>query len=162
MGRGGQGLVAEPAAERRVERLLDERALARAADARHDAEDAERERDVEVLEVVAACAGEAELPVVGGRRRSGTATRRRPLRKSPVAEPGDRGDPRGRADVEQVPARLARPRADVHEQVGRAHDRLVVLDDDHRVARVAEAADDRDQAADVAAGGGPIEGSSST
>ena len=40
VGRGGQRLVAEPPAQGRVERLLDERALARAADAGHDAEDA--------------------------------------------------------------------------------------------------------------------------
>ena len=47
--RGGRkGLVAEPAPERGIERLLDERALARAAHARHHAEDPERERDVEM------------------------------------------------------------------------------------------------------------------
>ena len=45
--------------------------------------------------------------------------------------------------------RLARSGPDVDDQVGRADDRQVVLDDDDGVARVAEPLDDRDQPADV-------------
>ncbi len=55
----------EALADRAVERVLDERAFARAADTADDAEHVEREFDGEIFEVVAAGAIELE-PAVGG------------------------------------------------------------------------------------------------
>ena len=89
-------------------------------------------------------------------------TRRRPVRKSAGGRLRRPGNPLGRPDVEQVSARFAGPRADVHEQVGRADDRQVVLDDDDRVARVPEAPDDRRSGGRRRCGCRPTEGSSST
>ncbi len=48
------------------------------------------------------------------------------------------------------PAALAREGADFHQMVGRAHHGLVVLDNHHRIAPVGEAAQDADEAVDVA------------
>ena len=53
----------------------------------------------------------------------------------------------------------ARPGAEIDQVVGRAHRVLVVLDDDHRVAHVAQPLQGGDQAV-VVAGCRPIEGSS--
>ena len=53
-GAAESGSLGDPLPERGVKRLLDQRALARAADAGHHAEDAERERHVDRLQVVAA------------------------------------------------------------------------------------------------------------
>ena len=48
------------------------------------------------------------------------------------------------------PAELAGARSDVHDEVGQANRLLVVLDDDDRVAEVAQALERRDEAAVVA------------
>ena len=53
-------------------RLLDQRALARPAHARHRAEEADREGDIDPLEVVAARPQEPRPAIAGGRRRAGT------------------------------------------------------------------------------------------
>ena len=62
----------------------------------------------------------------------------------------DLGDVLSRALRDDVPAVLAGARAHVDEVVGGAHRPLVVLDDDHRVADVAQALERRDQLVVVA------------
>ena len=74
------GVLAHAAAEGRVERVLDQRALARAADAGDQAEHAQRELDGDVLEVVAARAGQSDPAVVGRRRLPDVTVPRRPAR----------------------------------------------------------------------------------
>ena len=72
--------------QRRIERLLDERALPRAAHARHQAQHAERKLDREILQIVAARADELDPAVLG----------RPPLA---AAEPPPPGKPIARATL---------------------------------------------------------------
>ena len=86
--RGRQRLPVQPLAQRGVERLLDQRALARSADAGDDAEHAQRERDVDRLEVVAPGARSGSgTPGKAGAGMPGISTRFRPARKSLVSDP---------------------------------------------------------------------------
>ena len=80
----------------------------------------------------------AHGPAAGRRRRAGTSIRRRPDRYAPVTDSADAlqvGD--GPADHD-LPALLARPRADVDDPVRGPDGVLVVLHDDQRVAQVAQ------------------------
>ena len=127
-----------------VERLVDQRRLARARDSGHAAEDAERYVRVDPLQVVLAGAAHDQL-----------AARLAPLGRHldpPLAGqvlPGQRSrvglDLRRGSLGDDVAAVLAGARAEVDDVVGGAHRPLVVLDDDHRVAQVAEAVQGRDQ-----------------
>ena len=110
----------------------------------HAAEDAERDRDVDSLEVVFARVADeqgaarlaplvrnldAPLPgevLAGQRGRVAGDLLRRPLR-------------------DHVAAVFAGPRTEVDEVVGGEHRALVVLDDDHRVAEVAQPVEGPDQ-----------------
>ena len=137
------GLV-EPVGERLVDDLVDERRLARPGDARDADELPDRELDVDVLQVVLARADHAEgAPVVLAARRHRDAALAReelPRDGAAVADHVTRrplGD-----DLSPV---LARPRPHVDEPVGRPHHLLVVLDDEHGVAEVAESLERPDQ-----------------
>ena len=66
-----------------------------------------------------------------------------------------------RAFDDDLAAVLARRRAQVDDPVGRAHHRLVVLDDEHRVAEVAQPLERRIRRSS-SAGWRPIDGSSQT
>ena len=79
------------------------------------------------------------------RRFAGSLDRARAREELPGQRALDALDLRGRALRDDPPAVLARARAEVDEVVGRAHRLLVVLDDDHRVAEVAQALERRDQ-----------------
>ena len=81
----------------------------------------------------------------GSRRSAGTSIRRLPERYWPVSEAGFAATFRRRARGDHVAAVFAGARAEVDEVVGGAHRPLVVLDDDHRVAEVAEPVEGRDQ-----------------
>ena len=71
-----------------------------------------------------------------------------------MIEPGSAADLVGRAVGDDLAAVLAGAGADVDEVVGGAHHRLVVLDDEHGVAEVAQARERADQALVVALGAG--------
>ncbi len=75
---------------------------------------------------------------VSGRRTSGTGIRSRPLRYLPVIDSGHLGDPGDRTAVDDLAAVLAGARTDVDHPVALADRLLVVLDDDDRVAEVAQ------------------------
>ena len=115
----------------------------------HD-ELAQRDRDVHVLEVVLARAPDHQLDAVAG------AALGRRLDAARAAEilAGERL--RVRLDVadialgDDVAAMLARARPHVDDVVGGAHRVLVMLDDDQRVAQVAQAHQRLDQARVVA------------
>ena len=81
----------------------------------------------------------------GRRRWPGRAMTRRPARKSPVSESGSAMISAGVPCGHDVPAVLAGAGADVDDVVRRAHRLLVVLDDDDRVAQVAQALQRVDQ-----------------
>src|SRR5690606_24162449 len=133
------------------ERLVDERALARARDARHADDHPEREVHVEPLEVVLARVLDPDHALGidrAARRRHGD----RLLAGEVLA--GERALVREDVVVvaleDDLAAVAAGAGADVHDLVGPPHHRLVVLDDEDRVADVAEAFEDRDEALVVA------------
>src|SRR5207244_7332746 len=130
--------AAEPAGERTMERVADERALARArhtGDADHRAE---REVDVDIAQVVGACATDPDAPAAAAAslRRHGYL-----LRARQVAA-GERGGVRhhcgGPPRRHDVPALDASAGPHVDQMVGRQDGLAVVLDDDHAVAEIAE------------------------
>ena len=121
-----------------VQQVVDQRALARARDAGDADELAERDLDVDVLQIVLARALDADR-----------VPRARPsaLRQRHLAPPAQvrarhrtfaRHDRLDRPLRDDAPARLARARPHIDDVVGRAHHRLVVLDDQHGVAEVAQ------------------------
>ena len=137
----GQGLA---------EDVVDQRALARAGDARHADEHPQREGDVDALEVV------VPRPLTVSRRPSGAL---RCGRNGDGGLAGEVGAGEALLGFRQVGERPlgddlapldAGARAEVDQPVGRAHRVLVVLDDDHRVAHVAEPLEGGDQAVVVA------------
>ena len=144
VGAGAQLRLVQAVGDRVVERLVDQRRLARAGDAGHAAEDAERDRDVDVLEVVFA-------GVADDQRAGRLASLGRDLDPALAGEvlAGQRGRVLGhflrRSRGDHVAAVFAGAGAEVDEMVGGEHRPLVVLDDDHRVAEVAEAVEGRDQ-----------------
>ena len=117
----------------------DERGLARARHPRHDVQGAEEELGVERLEVVQAGPPDEEPPRSGAALGTdrGDAVPRQVIAGQALAarQPADRGR---RTLIEDPAARLPRARPEVDEMVGRAHDVLVVLDDENGVAVVAE------------------------
>ena len=105
--------------------------------------------DVDVGQVVLAGALDDE-PLA---RQRATVLRHRDLLPAGQVLPGDRlldlGDPLDRAAVDDVAAVLAGARADVDDPVALADGLLVVLDDDDRVAEVAQPGQRVDEAAVV-------------
>ena len=83
-------------------------------------------------------------------RRGGTRIRRSPLRNAPVTEPGVVAIVVGDALRDDLAAVLAGARPEVDHPVGRAHHLLVVLDDEHGVADVAQPLERVDEPAVVA------------
>ena len=133
------------ALQRRVDDVVHERALARAADAGHAGQHAERNLDVDVLEVVLRRAEDPQALV--GR----AAARRRHRDRELVAQVlgGQRArllqQLLERAREDDAPALLAGAEPHVDHRVGDADHVLVVLDDQHGVPLVAQLAQDRDQ-----------------
>ena len=86
----------------------------------------------------------------GMRRWPGSRMRRRPARKSPVSEPGSAMTSAGVPWATTSPPCSPAPGAHVDDVVGQPHGLLVVLDDEHRVAEVAQAQQRVDEAPVVA------------
>ena len=136
--------------DRLVEHLVDERRLARARHAGDAAEHPERDPDVDVLEVVLRRALDRRRSPTASRRLAGTSIRRVPARNWPVSDSWTRMTSSAVPCGDHVAAVLARARAHVDQVVGGAHRALVVLDDEHGVAEVAQPLQRRDQARVVA------------
>ncbi len=136
--------------ERRVEDVVDERRFARPRHAGDDDEVAQRERDVDVLERVLTRSLDDEAATVL------TATRLRHRDGQSAAEvtAGDglllREQALDRAGVDDLSPVLTGTGPDVDDPVGRRDRVLVVLDDDERVAEVAQARQRLDEAVVVA------------
>ena len=121
--------------------------FARARDARDDDEAIERDLDVEVLEIVFAAAGELEKALGRGARRVALArTVKAPERYLPVTEPGVAIRSSARALAHELAAAAARAGSKLHEPIGGFHHFEIVLDDDDRIALVAQALEHADQA----------------
>ena len=124
------------------EDVLDQRALARAADPRHDRDHSQRDADIEVLEIV--------LPRTANhdRRHAGRGTgwpavgRHRDRLLAAEVLPGQRLrrglDLLRRARGGDRAAELPRAGPEIDQVVGRLDDLAVVLDQDQRVAQVAQ------------------------
>ena len=107
--------------------------------------DAEREGDVDALEVVLAGAADDELAArLGGAPRA-PGSRARRERNWPGQRAGLRLDLLRGALGDDLSPVLAGARAEVDDVVGGADRALVVLDDDHRVAEVAQPLERADQ-----------------
>ena len=123
--------------ERAVEDVVDECRLARAADAGDRGEHAQRKPHVDVLEVVLARPADDDLATGRPARRG---RRNRPCPGQVRAR--DRGrvlHQRRRGPLEDhLPAVLTSAGAEVDHPVGAANGLLVVFDDDHGVAEVAQ------------------------
>ncbi len=128
----------------------DERALARAAHSRHADEQPQGERDVDAFEVVMAGAPDRQVPAI----RCLTHRRNRDRRPASQVSAGEAWLRPGQIGKRPLGNDLAAldPGAgpEVHQPVGRAHRVLVVFDDDHRVAHVAQPLQRGDQAVVVA------------
>ena len=122
--------------QRAVQDVVDERGLARARDAGHGREGAERDLDRHALEVVLARVVDGDVLAVGRAAllRDGDLL---DAGEEPARERGGvRGDLLRRADGDQVAAELPRPRPQVDDEVGRADRLLVVLHHEDGVAEV--------------------------
>ena len=139
----------EPVGERLEDDLVHERRLAGPRDARDADELADRELDVEILEVVLCGAADEEravvlLPPLGHRDR---ALPGEELARDRFTHPLDL---RGGAFGDDLAPVQPRARPHVDEPVGAAHHLLVVLDDEDGVADVAQPLKRVDQARVVA------------
>ena len=119
--------------------VVDQRDFARAADAGDADEQAERDLDVDVLEVVVPGADDREAPCrCAAGAASGRRSALRPVRYWPVRLAGLRDDVGRRAGGDDLAAADAGAGAEVDEVVGGPHRVLVVLDDEDGVAHVAQ------------------------
>ena len=133
------------AGERPVEDLGDERALAAARHAGDGDERPERDTQVEVAQVVLAGAADPELlavalPALGRDRDRRLAAQERAGDRARLGE-----DHLERPVGDDLAAVLARPGPDVDDPVGGPDRLLVVLDDEDRVAQVAQPRQRRDE-----------------
>jgi hypothetical protein len=141
--------LVQPVRERLVDDLVHEGRLARAGHAGDRDEVGDRELDVDALQVVhpRTAHGEPAVVLVAPRRHRDRAPPREEL-------PGDRAfrllHLSGGALRDDVAAVLAGAWPHVDEVVGRAHHLLVVLDDEHGVAEVAQPLERADQLVVVA------------
>ncbi len=147
---GRLGRLAEGACQRRVEHVLHQRALARARDTRHRHQALQRELDRHALQVVLACAFEHELG-----RGLVDETLDAATDVLPRAEVGARQrvgalDGLRRAVEHDLAAALAGAGAHIDQAIGREHHGRVVLDDDQRVAGIAQPVHRFDDAVHIA------------
>ena len=147
---GAFGGFAEVAQQRRHQHVLHQRALARAADARHDRQPLQRKADLEVLQVVLTHALQDQL----GRRLVDEAAQpdAHVLARTQVGASQRVGIACrvGRAVEDDLPTALARAGAHVDQPVGGQHHRRIVLHHHQRIAGVAQPVHGLDDAVHVA------------
>ena len=145
-GGDGQRLLMQPLAERGVERLLDQGALASTADAGDDAQNPQRESHVNRLQIVAPGAPESQKSLgrcTPGRGNLHALAAREEIAGERSLDLGERAD---RSGVEQMAPRLARAGTKIYQVIGRANQVMLMLDDHQGIAGVAQAVEYRDQA----------------
>ena len=133
-----------------VQDLVDERGFARAGHAGHAGERAQRDGEVRVLEIVDRAALDDQLFAVAlaaHGRHGDTLAAGQVLAGDRVLALHQLVHLAGEHDLAAVPARA---RADVHDEIRRAHGVLVMLDHDQRVAQIAQALEGREQLVVVA------------
>ena len=136
--------------ENHIEDVVDQRRLARSRNPGDRNEIAQREADVDVMQVVLTCPNHGDLAPVLRASTGGDGN---------LAATGEIGagdglsvgqQVRDRAGVDDIAAVLPRTRTDVDDPVGGRNGVLVVLDDDDRVAQVAQSGQGLDQPVVVA------------
>ena len=133
------GGFVERAGERPVQDVVDERRFARSADTGHGREHAQRDPHIEILQVVLSRPAnhEVALQLQPAAFRSRNRTRARQIgpceRRRRLLH-----QLRGGALKYDLSAVLARARAKIDDVIGRPYRFLVVLDDDDRVAQIAQ------------------------
>ena len=133
-----------------IENVVDQRGFAGAGNAGDDGEQAEREFDVDVFQVVGVGTEDFERFAVGfaALRWHGN------FQVAGEITSGERicvgGDFRRRADGDNLAARFSRAGAEVHDEIGAANGFLVVLDHEDGVAEVAQGFERTKQTAIVA------------
>ena len=138
-GLGGRAI--DRLGQRAIEDVVDQRRLARAADTGDRGQRAERNRDVDVLQIVGARAADDDLAL----RRGPSRRRRRNRALAAQIRAGQRAmavlQQLGGLTLENhVAAVLAGARTEIDHVVGRADRLLVVLDHDDGVTEIARAA----------------------
>ena len=131
-------------AQDRTQGFIDQRGFARTADARHADQLAERELDIDILQVIAPCSSYNKTLAVAGTQffgnfdpaTTGEVIRRNGIRMQDIVERTGRDDPAALASGQ---------RSHIDDIVRRPHHILVVLDHDDRIARIAQLLEAADQ-----------------
>ena len=131
-------------AQDRTQGFIDQRGFARTADARHADQLAERELDIDILQVIAPCSSYNKTLAVAGTQffgnfdpaTTGEVIRRNGIRMQDIVERTRRDDPAALASGQ---------RSHINDIVRRPHHILVVLDHDDRIARIAQLLEAADQ-----------------
>ena len=151
VGAGEQAGLVQAARQRRIQRVQDQGRLAAAGHAGDAGEGAERDRDLDVLQVVLARAGQLQpAAALGLPAQQGQGDLPAPDQVLPGQALGRRHDRRRRALGDHHAAVHPGAGAHVDHVVGGQDRLLVVLDHDHRVAEVAQALERVEQALVVA------------
>ncbi|MNP24430.1 hypothetical protein D3C76_1171910 [compost metagenome] len=130
----------------REQGVVDQRRLARTGHASHTSQQADRDFQVDVLQVVAARALELERKLLVTRSTLGWYGNLDPARQVLAGQRIRMGHDLGRRPFgDDLAAVHAGARPDVHHVVGQANGVLVVLDHDHRVADVAQVLEGAEQ-----------------
>jgi hypothetical protein len=130
----------QPFRNRRIQRLFDQRRLARPADARHDTQNAQRNLHGNAFQVFALRADEAKMAVDEWAAAADIGLAAKPR------EPASCRSPRGVRFVElgrhasehNAPALLSRARTKFNQHVRCTQHGRLVFDDHHRVAAIAQ------------------------
>ena len=137
--------------ERAIENVVHQSGFPRAGNACHDGEQAERQFEIHVFQIIRFAAEDANRLSVGGRAALGRhGNLQFAAQVTPRQRIGAALDFFRAALGDQIPARVARAGAEVHHVVGAANGFFVVLDDEHGVAQVAQFFERGDQAIVVA------------
>ena len=145
-----RGVFSQPAAKGRIERVLDQRALARAAHAGHQTQHPQRELDHDVVEVVTPRSGQPD-PTVVGCATAAVIAETTPAGQIIARETIERlFHFAGRALEDDLSAPLAGAGTDLDDLIGDPDDRLLVFDHHDGIAPVAKLLDGVQQLLDVA------------
>ena len=136
--------------QRAVENVVHQRGFSRAGNAGHDGEQAERQFEIHVFEIVRFAAEHANHLAVGRAALGRHGNLQIAAQVTARQRIGVALDFFRAALGDQMAARIARAGAQVHHVVGAANRFFVVLDDEHGVAQVAQMFERGDQAIVVA------------
>ena len=137
--------------QRAIQNVVYQRRFPRAGNAGDHRQQPERNRHVDILQIVAVRAENRDAPCRSGcGARPARESSACPERYCPVSDAGFAAISSGAPERHQVSARFSRARAQVHHVIRAANRLLVVLDHQHRVAQIAQRFERAEQPAVVA------------